>query len=81
MSLNPILLLRQWRHRHPQQNLNNRKTTKNPRLRDLLSQNQFADLRLANQNPVNSSRGFRPQPEYRHRPGYPSLFDRLTPKR
>ena len=74
------LVLRQWRRRHQPQNLNNQKTIKNPRLPDLRSQNQFVDLRLANQNLANSSQGYRSQPEFRHRPGYPNLFDRLTPK-
>ena len=70
-----LLLLRQWRRPHQQQNLNHRKTKKNPKLRDRRSQNQFVDLQLANQNPGNSSRGSR------NRSGYPNLFDRLTPKR
>ena len=75
------LFLRQWRRRRHHPSLTSRKAKKDPRLPDLLSQNQFIDLQFANQNRVNSSHGYRSQTEYRHRPGYPNLFDRLTPKR
>ena len=70
-----LLRLRQWRRRHHHQNPNQQRPKKNLRLPDLLNQNQFADLRLASQNPGSSSRS------YRNRPGYPNRFDRLTPKR
>ena len=70
------LFLRRWLHRHQHQN-----PKSNLKLRNELSQNHFAELQLGNQNQVSSSRAYRAQPEYRHRPGYPNLFDRLTPKR
>jgi hypothetical protein len=72
----PLQHLRQWYHRHQHQNLtsNSHQTPINLRL-DASSQNRFAGLQLANQNPENSS------PRFRNRSGYPNLFDRLTPKR
>ena len=78
----PLQHLRQWYHRHQHQNLtsNSHQTPINLRL-DASSQNRFAGLQLANQNPENSSRAYRAHPESRHRPAFPNLFDRLTPKR
>ena len=69
------LFLRRWLHRHHHQN-----PTNNLKVR-ALSQNQFADLRLASQSRASSSLEFRTDSTLRHRAGYPNLFDRLTPKR
>ena len=76
LRFNLILrLLRQWRHRHQQQNLNPRRTRRSLKLHDPFSQNQSTGLGFASQNQVSSSLRFR------NRAGYPNLFDRLTPKR
>lgn len=74
INLLPLHLRRRYQrhqHRNPKNNL---------KLRRLLSQNQSADLRFANQNRVNSSPGSRSQLAFRNRTGYPNLFDRLMRK-
>lgn len=64
---------RYQRHQHPN-------PKNNLKLRRLLSQNESAGLRFANQNRVNSSPASRSQFAVRNRTGYPNLFDRLMRK-